>query len=89
MCRCISHSPVPLKMSNVSNLRCPLTPGLPAIVISAGLVFCKTSEWNDRGAVKRKVNQHQNELKQTDQPKPTNQPTKEKNPYKTVGYKHS
>ena len=65
-------------MSNVSNLRCPLTPGLPAIVISAGLVFCETNEWNDRGAVKRAVNQHQNEPKQTDQPKPTNQPTKEK-----------
>ena len=56
-------------MSNVSNLRCPLTPGLPAIVISAGLVFCETNEWNDRGAVKRAVNQHQNEPK-------TNQLTK-------------
>ena len=54
-------------MSNVSNLRCPLTPGLPAIVISTGLVFCETKEWNDHGATKRAVNQHQNE------PKPTNQ----------------
>ena len=65
-------------MSNVSNLRCPLTPGLQAIVISVGLVFCETNEWNDRGAVKRAVNQHQNEPKQIDQPKPTYQATKEK-----------
>ena len=45
---------------------------MPAFVISAGLVFCETKEWNDRGVVKRAHNQHQNE------PNPSNQPTKEK-----------
>ena len=59
-------------MSNVSNFRCPLTPGLPAIVISAGLVFCETKEWN-HGAVMRAVNQHQSEPKRTK----TDQPTEE------------
>ena len=69
-------------MSNVSNLRCPLTPGLPAIVISTGLVFCETKEWNDHGAAKRAVNQHQNEPKPTNQTdQATNQQQqKEKNP---------
>ena len=31
-------------MSNLSNLRCPLTTGLPTIVFSAGLVFSRHSE---------------------------------------------
>ena len=57
----------PKAMRNISNLRCPLTLGLPAIVVSAGLVFCEIKEWNDCGAAKRAVNLHQNE------PKPTNQ----------------
>ena len=68
-------------MSYISNLRCPLTPGLPAIVVNAGLVFCEIKEWNNRGAAKRAVNQHQTEPKptnQNDQPTKNNQ-KKEKN----------
>ena len=63
-------------MSNVSNLRCPLTPGLPAIVISTRLVFYETKEWNERDVVKRAVNQNQNEPKPTNQ---TDQPTNNNN----------
>ena len=53
---------------------------LPAIVISHGLVFCATKEWNERSVVKRTVNQHQNEPKPTNQTdQPTNNIKKEKN----------
>ena len=66
-------------MSNVSNLRCPLTPRLPAFVISAGLVFCEPKEWNDRSAVKRAVNQHQpSEWSKTNQPTKTDRPTNQR-----------
>ena len=66
MCRCISHSPVPLNNEQRFKFAMSTYTWLPAIVIIAGLVFCETNEWNDRGAVTRAVNQHQNE------PKPTN-----------------
>ena len=63
-------------MSNVSNLRCPLTPGLPAIVISAGLVICETNEWNDHGAVKPRSQPAPEWTK--NQPTNQNQPIKKK-----------
>ena len=72
MCRCISHSPVPLNNEQRFKFAMSTYTWLPAIVISAGLVFCETSEWNDHGAVTRAVNQHQNEPKPTNSPKPTN-----------------
>ena len=66
MCRCIGHGPVPL--NNEQRFKFAMS-----TYSRAGLVFCETNEWNDHGAVKRAVNQYQNEPKQTK----TNQPTKE------------
>ena len=79
MCKCISHSPVPLN----NEQRFKFTMSTYTWAASHcdqrwTFVFCETNEWNHRGAVKRTVNQHQNEPKQIDQPKPTNQATKEK-----------
>ena len=78
MCRCIGHSPVPLTMSNVSNLRCPLTPGLSAFVISAGLVFCETKEWNSRSAGGQASSEPASELTKTNQPTETDRPTNQR-----------
>ena len=73
MCRCSGHTAVPVNKGQRFKFAMSTYTGLPAFVISAGLLFFATKEWNSRGAIDWTFNQHHNE------PKPTNQ---KKNPKK-------